>query len=66
MRNYAPFAYSHKLTYGNGESDSLWGKICDMHTFGKHANNAMITYVHKTNKPNCGYWLVTSIFNFKR
>ena len=33
-----------KQTYGNGESDSLWGKICDMHTFGKYVNNAAIAY----------------------
>ena len=61
-------SHSHihiKLTYGNGESDSLCGKIRDMHTFGKYANNAAITYMDKTDKPKCGYWLVTSIFNFK-
>jgi len=37
-----------KLTYGNGENDSLCGKICNMHTFGKYANNAAIAYLHKT------------------
>ena len=31
-----------KTTYRNGESDSLCGKICDMHTFEKCVNNAAI------------------------
>ena len=37
-----------KSTYGNEESDSLCGKICDMHTFGKCANNDV---THKTDIP---------------
>ena len=41
-----------KLTYGNGESDSLCGRICDRHTFGKYANNAAIAYSNKTDRPN--------------
>jgi len=41
-----------KLAYGNGESDSLCGKICDIHTIGKYANNAVIAYSHKTGMPN--------------
>ena len=53
MRNYVPFAYSRKTSIWNGESDSLCGKICDMHTFGKYANNATIAYSHKTGMPNC-------------
>ena len=40
-----------KPTYGNGESDSVCGKICDMHTSGKYANNAAIAYSHKTDMP---------------
>ena len=36
-----------KVAYGNGESDSLCEKICDMHTFGKYANNAAIAYSQK-------------------
>ena len=31
-----------KLTYGNGESDSLHGKICNMHTSGKYVKYAAI------------------------
>ena len=40
-----------KPAYGNGESVSLCRKICNMHTFGKYANNATITYSHKTGMP---------------
>ena len=36
-----------KLAYGNGGSDSICGKICDVHTFRKYANNAAIAYSHK-------------------
>ena len=37
--------------YGNGESDSLCGKICNMHTFGKYANNAAtIAYSRGTDR----------------
>jgi len=36
-----------KPTYGNGESDSLCRKVCDMHTFGKYAKYAAIAYSHK-------------------
>ena len=41
-----------KLAYGNGESVSFCGKICDMHTFGKYANNVVIAYLHKTGMRN--------------
>jgi len=40
-----------KPTYENGESGSLCGKICNMHTFVKYANNAVITYSHKAGMP---------------
>ena len=40
-----------KPAYGNGESDSICGKICNMHTFGKYANNDAIAYSHKTGMP---------------
>ena len=41
-----------KPAYGHRESDSLCGKIWDMHTFGKYANNAAIAYLHKTGMPS--------------
>ena len=41
-----------KPTYGNGESDSLCGKICDMHTYEKYAKYAATTYSQKTDIPN--------------
>jgi len=34
------------------KSDSLCGKICDMHTFEKYAKNTAIAYLDKTNMPN--------------
>jgi len=40
-----------KPIYGNGESDSLCGKICDMHIFRKYAYNATIAYIRI--KPAC-------------
>ena len=49
-----PCSHIHiKPAYGNGEIDSLCGKICDTHTFGKYANNATIACSHKTGMPNC-------------
>ena len=56
QRKYAdlcPRLHIHiKPAWGNGESDSLCGKICDMHTLEKYANNAAIAYLHKTGMPN--------------
>ena len=47
-----PHSHIHIIpAYGNGESDSLCGKICDMHTIGKYANNTAIAYSHKTGMP---------------
>ena len=38
MCEIMPHLHIHiKPAYGNGESDSLCGKICDMHTSGKYA-----------------------------
>ena len=48
-----------KLAYGKGENDSSCGKICNMHGFGKYANNAAIAYLHKTGMPNqFTHWLL--------
>jgi len=33
------------------ESNSLCGKICDMHTFVKYVKYAAIAYLHKTDMP---------------
>jgi len=38
-----------KPAYGNGESDTLCRKICDIHTCEKYASNAAIAYLHKTD-----------------
>jgi len=54
MYGIRPVPHSHihiKPTYGNGESDSLCRKICNMYTFGKYANSAPIAYLHNTNMP---------------
>ena len=51
MQNYACLHIHIKPAYGNGESDSLCGKICDMHTSGNYANNGAIAYSHKTGMP---------------
>ena len=50
-------------TYGNGESDSLCRKICDMHTYGKYANNAAVAYSHKTDMPKIND--ITKMINLK-
>jgi len=46
MRIYARSHIRIKPVYGNVESDSSCGKICDMHTSGKYANNAARDHIH--------------------
>jgi len=41
------------------KSDTLCGKICNMHTFEKYAKYAAIAYMDKTNMPNIWWiWMI--------